>query len=885
MRHEDAMQCAHDRVRRHQRLVWKHYDAEDELLHRQRRIPQQCSVVGRPRLAAWRSQHGECEWNAPRRGHRGHHRQRPGNAGVRKRHPTRDQPCEQCDWRHAAPHVVENLPARDGRQRVRGRTIRARNPAAQPWRELPVTTHPAVQSPARGEIAHRIVVEHLDVRHQSGARKRTLDEIVAEQRVHGKPSLDRTLEHRNLVDALAGERPLAEEILIDIGYRGRIRIKSGMPGKDGGVPRSIRTGERHAYARLENAVAPHHATHGFVEHGAIQRMRHGADEADRRIARKDGVGVQRHDKTDAAEPLGISLRSGERALVLPQDELVELNELAALPFPSHPPAVGRVELADAVEEIEWCPAAVRIGGIRRIEGTHALDAGRYDGVVAGLDLRIGVEEVAEQRKANLRVAIRQVLGFEMVECLVHRRYAPEQDRNDDDTAMCGRYAVLERHASEAIRRQQQRDELIHGGNRGVRRRDERKQHRGKHADPRDTFHRLQQQRQRRTNAQSERDEVEAARRPSCRAKDPLAKRWPIPDRPLERRQTLVDEVIAHVRGARDGTAAPLRRRRCLDSLPGNVVLGDVGSAREPLDDVAIAIARLERHAGIHARRIAAQHPFRRARSLDELRPVDAADLPQARDAVRHHELRHREMLCGALHRFLHAHHLIRDPLFDPQQRREVRAATPHLLQESREECGAQQRRVVDERVELARQRISAGVFRGEQPRHQRVGRAGVGHVGRRPQRHVPHILEKAHAQHRRHRPQLAHRQRCDALILLKHQLQHRQVEPAVRMGDQLDRDLVDPRIAVERTVTRQLRQLVVVVTRQGGTHLLDLLEDDVEVVEQPFAGGADLEALRGDARECVMNGSKHSFGRGKAGEQRPLAAQGGLLPGRLHDAL
>ena len=66
--------------------------------------------------------------------------------------------------------------------------------------------------------------------------------------------------------------------------------------------------------------------------------------------------------------------------------------------------------------------------------------------------------------------------------------------------------------------------------------------------------------------------------------------------------------------------------------------------------------------------------------------------------------------------------------------------------------------------------------------------------------------------------------------------------------DQLDRYFVDARESRERAA-RELGQLPVVALRQVCADLADVLLDDVEVVEEPFAGRADVDAFVGGVAE------------------------------------
>ena len=67
-------------------------------------------------------------------------------------------------------------------------------------------------------------LEEIHIGRQPGARKRTLEEIVAEESVLRNLPLEGRLEGIEVVDPLSRVRPLPEEILIHIGDRGRVRI-------------------------------------------------------------------------------------------------------------------------------------------------------------------------------------------------------------------------------------------------------------------------------------------------------------------------------------------------------------------------------------------------------------------------------------------------------------------------------------------------------------------------------------------------------------------------------------------------------------------------------------------------------------------------------------
>ena len=72
---------------------------------------------------------------------------------------------------------------------------------------------------AGGKILH-----HLNVGHQTRAGEDTLEQIVAEQGVFRHAALQGRLEGVDIIDALAGIRAFAKQVLIDVRHRRRVGI-------------------------------------------------------------------------------------------------------------------------------------------------------------------------------------------------------------------------------------------------------------------------------------------------------------------------------------------------------------------------------------------------------------------------------------------------------------------------------------------------------------------------------------------------------------------------------------------------------------------------------------------------------------------------------------
>ena len=93
-----------------------------------------------------------------------------------------------------------------------------------PGQQLPVAARPAMVAQRGDVVASRIGFDDLDVGGKAGAGEHAFEQIVAEQRGVRNPVGEHGLEGIDRVDALAGIGTFAEQILIDVGNGGGIRI-------------------------------------------------------------------------------------------------------------------------------------------------------------------------------------------------------------------------------------------------------------------------------------------------------------------------------------------------------------------------------------------------------------------------------------------------------------------------------------------------------------------------------------------------------------------------------------------------------------------------------------------------------------------------------------
>ncbi len=208
-----------------------------------------------PRLLRRRAAQGLERQRVEAEGERGQDRGRPEPGASREDRPGEQQQGHGRGRHQAAPQVVQDLPAGDERQAVAAEAGAGGDDREQPPQDLPVAAHPAVLAARVSEDARRIVVDHLDVGDESRARVQPLEEVVREESVLGNAPLEGGDEGIHVVEPLAGEDPLGEEVLVRVGDRGRVGVDAGVPGVE---PREERAGgarHGHAHPGLEDPVA------------------------------------------------------------------------------------------------------------------------------------------------------------------------------------------------------------------------------------------------------------------------------------------------------------------------------------------------------------------------------------------------------------------------------------------------------------------------------------------------------------------------------------------------------------------------------------------------------------------------------------------------------
>ena len=302
---------------------------------------------------------------------------RPEERGARQDRPPGSQQAYERDRQQASSQVVQDLPASDGRKRVRNRAARRIwHRAPQPSHDLPVSTDPAMLSRGKCEVLRRVVIDQVDIGAQAGTRVNTFEQIVTEQRILRDAIVERGVEGIDIVNALADVTALVEQILIHVRDRRRVRIDSNVSGEDFRERRPVGADDVDADTRLQDAVTFRDTTQSLIEPWSVQRVRQRTDEPSAGFERKLGIGIQGDDVSNRMKKVDLTVADNEAGVRRAAQEPIEFGQLATLAFPAHPESFAGIPAALAVKIEKPLPA------VSRIQLVDALPGPREDHVVS-----------------------------------------------------------------------------------------------------------------------------------------------------------------------------------------------------------------------------------------------------------------------------------------------------------------------------------------------------------------------------------------------------------------------------------------------------------------------------------------------------------------------
>ncbi len=324
----------------------------------------------------------------------------------------------------------------------------------------------------------------------------------------------------------------------------------------------------------------------------------------------------------------------------------------------------------------------------------------------------------------------------------------------------------------------------------------------------------------------------------------------------------------------------------VDRHARHFAFGQSAALRHPLGCMAVAIAGGEIHPAIDAARILAQRLLDDAHGLDELAPIHRSQEPEAADAVADGDLIGGLLLVLRLDQLLDRQARFEESLLDPGQRQSQGGAP--TLQTARE--------LRDERAD--HRRIRARHVRDHQDQALRIllgglrhlvrpgaGQVSLGPAGGDAHADAAQILDQCQPQHDGDRPQLTQPEGGDRLVGRHEAAETFRVHPTVAVRNGLQRDVVHARTPGRRTVS-QARQFQTVTLGQVLLGGANLLFDEIEIVEQPFASRRDAAVRRDRLRQQAAHADQGALVR-RQPRQKPVrrAPRRQLVRGRERPAM
>jgi hypothetical protein len=686
----------------------------------------------------------------------------------------------------------------------------------------------------------RLLLDQLDVGHERRPGIPGLEQVVAQDEVLGESPFGRGPEGVDVVDPLADERALPEEVLVNVRHLVRIGIDPAFARDDLREEGASRAPQADRDARLQDSVPPNDAALLGVVDRPVERMREVSDELARGIPGKLRVRVERDHVADRRQDRAVADHLRERVGRLAPQVRVQLLELSALALVAHPETLVGIPDSIAVEQVEDRP------GFRAVLRVQCLDPfarGGEERPVGGRRALGCVVEIGQQREEQIGIAIPQVPDLQGLD---HRRDAggiSEERRDHHERAVLGRDPFREVQAREPLRGHDPGHDQVHDRDREGRGGEEPQD--GQKPRP---LPRREPDRRR----HHDEDGAEVDREPLALAQA-APRAPPVPpgaDGVLETSSQAAHQRVADVDLRFPGQTHRLRR---------DLRLARPDARGQLLDGPPVAVPRREVLVVVDPGRVVAESALDQAHGLHELLPVHRVDRGEAADAVPHRDpvgpLRERVGLEEPGHGRAALHELLLDPRQDERQRwRLPLEPFEQLLDEG---C----RKVLVRLGELGEQM--------RQPPGRRVGRfeqlLGPGDRGvavrappRDPRGHAAEVLQECQAQHDRKRPELAERKRLHLLIGRDVPRDGLGVHAAVQVGDQLEGHVVDPR---EPGIcpAGQLRQLPAVLRRKVAPRERGLLLDEVEVVEEPLRRERDPPSFRRRLRDDVVCLAEHAL--------------------------
>ena len=327
--------------------------------------------------------------------------------GLHTHHEAQHYQNQQRRIEHTPAQVVEYLPPADGVHLVLHLlALLVPHLVFQPPNHLPVAASPAVVALCVVNVVRRVVVEELHIVYQAAPYVTSLDQVMAQNEVLGERALQHLLEYTQVVYALAAERALVEDVLIQLERRCRIYVQPAQSGEKLRIATLVRHLDVHVHARLHNAVAAVHPAAVSAQLRTVQRMRHRTHQFLRRVEHQFGVRIQGDDELYRASTAGlrpiVPVQPARHRLAaeafrpllltgLAQQQLVEVQYGAAFALMAQPTSFALAPRPLSIDKVEY------LRPVFLVELLHLLHSGLDHLVVPRCVLILIRRRIAYQR--------------------------------------------------------------------------------------------------------------------------------------------------------------------------------------------------------------------------------------------------------------------------------------------------------------------------------------------------------------------------------------------------------------------------------------------------------------------------------------------------------
>ncbi len=238
----------------------------------------------------------------------------------------------------------------------------------------------------------------------------------------------------------------------------RVRVDAGVAPVQSRIARPVRAGQADGHPGLQDAVALANPLLVRVVARPIQRVRHGAHQLPRRVARQLGIGVQGNDVLHVRQERRIPDDPREALLGVAAQQRVQIRQLAPLALVTHPNPLLRIPPARAVEQEEGVAPVARVLFVQRFDPPRGQLHQRF---IFRQGFLPRIPKIGQQSKVQAVVPVGQEPNFQRLDQILDVPRAGEHRRRHHQGAGFRRNTPGKVQARQRPGRRQQRRQPVH----------------------------------------------------------------------------------------------------------------------------------------------------------------------------------------------------------------------------------------------------------------------------------------------------------------------------------------------------------------------------------------------------------------------------------------